>query len=584
VAQINSHEWAITARGFNNQFANKLLVLVDGRSVYGTGFGGVVWGVQDLVMEDLDRIEVIRGPGGTLWGANAVNGVINIITKSAKETQGLLVSATGGTQEQPNTTLRYGGRLGTNLFYRAYVKYFNRDGFVLSNGEDAPDSAREIQGGARVDWEPREESRLTVQGDYYADRFVENHELPILTPPYVSNLDTINHNSGGNVLARWTRNFSDSSSLTLQAYYDYFVQEQAQARQVAHTIDFDAQHRFALGSRHDLVWGLGYRYLKDQFTPSSFVSWNPAGYGQQLFSAFLQDEITLLPERFKLTLGSKFERNDFTGFEIQPSARLLWTPTARQTVWAAVSRAVRTPSRTDLHSRANYGVIPPGVPPYFSPLPVLVSLFGNPNLRSEVLLAYEFGYRVELTRRLSLDAAAFYNDYDRLIEPVTGGVVPVEFDPPPMHTLVPNTTQNAGAAHTYGVELAARWNVTDRWHLAASYSWLETRLKSGSTTYSASPQQQFQLRSSLNLPGNLEFNGAISFVDQITVARGLGSMNIPSYVRLDLGMVWHPTKRLELGVWGQNLLDDRHPEFSSYKTSVITEIPRSVVGKITWRF
>jgi len=580
VAQINGHEWAVSSRGFNSQFANKLLVLVDGRSVYATGFGGVVWGVQDVVMEDLDRIEVIRGPGASLWGANAVNGVINIITKSAKETQGVLISSSVGTFDQPSTTFRYGGQLATNLYYRVYGKFANRDGTVESGGKDAPDNAQNYQGGFRMDWEPSDENKLTLQGDFYYDRFVESQDMPSLTPPYMQNINEVNDNSGGNVLGRWTRNFSDTASLTVQTYYDHLKQEQAGGAETADIFDFDAQDRFALGTRNDITWGLGFRNEDDQFRSSFFFSVNPPAASDKIYSSFVQDEITLLPERLKMTLGSKFEHNGETGFELEPGARLLWTPTEKQTVWASVSRAVRTPSRADLGADATPQVFPP-VPP--SPFPVQISALGNPNLESEDLMAYELGYRIELTKRSSLDVAGFYNDYNHLIVE-TDTATDLVLNPPTPHVLISTTQQNAESARTYGVEVSTHCDVTDNWHLTASYSWVDVHLGFASAFLDDSPSQQAQLRSSLDLPGNLELNGAIYFVDQFDALYGVGQMKIPSYVRLDLGVVWHPVKNLEIGVWGQNLAEDRHTEFTSYKTSLITEIPRSVMGRITWRF
>lgn len=581
VARINSHEWAVSSRGFNSQYATKLLVLVDGRSVYGTGFGGVVWGVQDVVMEDLDRIEVIRGPGGTLWGANAVNGVINIITKSAKETQGALIATSGGTEDRPATTVQYGGQLNTNLYYRAYLKYYNREGMVTAAGGEAPDKAQELQGGLRLDWEPGNINKLTLQGDYYADRFTENQYLPSLQPPYGQNLNEVNHDSGGNVLGRWTHDFSASSVLTVQAYYDHLQNEQAQATEFVDTIDFDAQHQFALGDRQAVMWGLGYRHLADQFDPSVFAAWNPATHDEQLFSAFVQDEVTLVPDRFKVTVGSKFEHNDYTGYEVQPSARLAWTPTEKQTIWAAVSRSVRTPSRNEQAGRANLLVYPPYPP---NPLPTLVSTLGTPNLESEALVAYELGYRIEITKRCSVDATCFYNTYNRLIVPVAGPPLPVEPGAFPLHSLYYSTFVNAVGSQTYGAELTIRWNPTDHWHLMAGYAWMQMTCELDTPIMDSYPQQQFQIRSALDLPGNLEFNSAVYFVGATEAPYGVSEINLPAYFRLDLGLVWHPTKSLEIGVWGQNLQQDRHAEFTSYKTSLITEIPRSVLGKITWRF
>ena len=581
VAQIDSHEWAVSARGFNNQFANKLLVLIDGRSVYGTGFGGVVWGVQDVVMEDVDRIEVIRGPGASLWGANAVNVVINIITRSAKDTQGTLISVEGGTVDQPMITVRNGGELATNLFYRVYGKFYNRDGMVTTTGQDAPDSAIEGQGGFRLDWEPSDENWLTLQGDLYRDRDEENQTLNLTTlpPPYSENYNDVNYNSGGNVLGRWTHDFSDHSSLTVQAYFDRFKQEQSGAAEKADTADFDAQHRFSLGERNDITWGLGYREVVGNFRGSEFAGWNPPGAHDHLYSSFLQDEIAVLPEQLKLTLGSKLEHNDYTGFEVEPSARLAWTPTEHQTIWAAVSRAVHTPSWTDLHTYANLAVIP--TTPYLTE----ISTLGNPHLESEVETAYELGYRIEVTKHVSFDVAGFYNDYDNLIAP-TGQTGTFVIVPPPgsPYVQVDSVDENAGAGHTYGAEVSARWDVTDNWHLTANYSWLEFHLDFQTPYLQGGPENQAQLRSSLDLPRHFELNAAISFVDQYNAPYGLGQMLIPSYASVDVGLVWHATESLELGLWGQNLAQDRHLEFPSYKTTLLTEVPRTVAARITWRF
>ena len=578
VAQINDHEWAVSVRGFNNEFANKLLVLVDGRSVYGTGFGGVVWGAQDLVMEDVERIEVIRGPGASLWGANAVNGVINIITKSAKDTRGGLVSVAGGTIDQPMTEVRFGGQLATNLYGRVYGKFDNREGLVTGAGQEAPDRMLSGQGGFRLDWVPSEENTLTWQGDLYHIRNVENQAVSSWVAPYETSEDFVDNDSGANVLGRWTHDFSGQSSVTVQAYYDYFKQEQAGAADAANTFDLDAQHRFALGSRHDLTWGLGYREVEDDFTSSAFAGWDVTAAHNHLYSSFAQDEILLVPERLKLTLGSKLEHNDYTGFEVEPTGRLAWTPGEHQTIWAAVSRAVRTPAWNDLHADANLLLTPvPGTPGLMD----FVS-YGNPHLKSEDVIAYELGYRMELTKHLSLDVAGFYNDYDHLIAPSSvntsfvGGA--------PSYLLVAATYENAGSADSYGVEVSARWDVTDHWHLMANYSWLEMQLGFDSPYLESGPAQQAQLRSALDLPWHCELNGVVSFVDQDTAPYSVSQMSIPSYVRLDVGVVWHATPNLELGVWGQNLTADQHVEFPSYKTLLVTEMPRSVVARLTWHF
>jgi iron complex outermembrane receptor protein len=327
VARVDGSQWAISSRGFNGQFANKLLVLVDGRAVYTPTFGGVFWNAQDVVLENLDRIEVIRGPGASLWGANAVNGVINITTKSAKDTQGGLISVSAGTEDQPSTIVQYGGQLATNLYYRVYVKYFNREGLVDSAGRPSPDDWRSVRTGARLDWELSPSATMTVQGDYYDNRAGGNIHEPNLTPPlFFQSVNLETHNNGGNVLGRWTQNFSETSQLTLQVYFDHFKQEYGFTKVLQDTFDIDLQHRFSLGPRNDLVWGAGYRLTATKVTPSFFAEAVPESRQFSIYNAFLQDDLTVVSDRLHLILGAKVEHNEFTGWELQPNGRLLWTP------------------------------------------------------------------------------------------------------------------------------------------------------------------------------------------------------------------------------------------------------------------
>jgi iron complex outermembrane receptor protein len=577
VAQIDANHWAISSRGFNDQYANKVLVLIDGRTIYSPLTAGVFWNVQNVPLEDIERIEVIRGPGATLWGANAVNGVINIITKGAKDTQGGLVTVTYGTEDQPNTTVQYGGQLATNLFYRAYVTYFNRDNFVGSTGHNTADDWDAVRGGFRMDWEPSMDNNFTLQGDVYYGEAGETIDETKLTPPFANRVNFTDQNSGGNVLGRWTHNFSDTSQLSLQMYYDHLEEGDAPIAIKNNTYDFDLQHRFALGTRQDIVWGAGYRYLTENIAnPDFFVTLTPGSDREQLFSAFLQDDITAVRDRLHFILGSKLEHNDVTGFEVEPSGRLAWTPTEKQTVWAAVSRAVRTPSDLEQDILENRSVSQP--PP--SPVPVLVSVFGNPDLKSEKLIAYELGYRIKPASRLSFDVTAYYNVYDQLIATVQGAPV---FEPPAGPLLVPLTFQNVQHAETYGAEILGEWRVTDNWKLTASYTYLQAHLDP-QPAYNSNPQNQFQIHSYLNLPHHVELDGAVFYVNQINPLLGNASVAIPAYFRVDLGVSWRPAKSLELGIYGQNLLDDNHPEFTNYKTTVLTEIPRSVMGRVTWRF
>jgi iron complex outermembrane receptor protein len=570
VAQINASQWAVSSRGFNYQYADKLLVLVDGRSVYTPAFSGVIWEIQDLVMEDLDRIEVIRGPGAALWGDNAVNGVINITTKSARETQGGLVSTSFGTDNQSITSLRYGDQLSTNLFYRVFLKFESQDGFLNSSGNRMPDGWDALHGGARFDWEPNPSDRFTLQGDYLAADIGGTAQSPLLTPPYATNFSGPSPESDGNVVGRWTHDFSPSSQLTVQMYFDHSVESSAQLRNTVDVYDFDLQHRFALGERQDIVWGAGARDSLDDSPPAFNLTLYPERNYTQIYNVFAQDDVTVVRDRFHLILGTKFDHNTYTGFELQPGGRLLWTPSGTQTAWMAVSRAVSTPSQVDEASRFNESVFPSARGP------VLVSLLGNPSFQAEEVLAYELGYRLAPSRNWSFDLATYYNVYQRVQSYQMGSPY---FDASPLpHLVLPETAENNLSGESYGTELSVQWKPADYWRLTASYSWLHMELEPVNTSAGDSPRNQFQIHSYLDLSRSIGFSGGLYYVS------ALPDQNVPSYVRLDLGLTWRVNKSWEAGIFAQNLADSGHVEFGSYRTPALTEIPRAIYAKITWRF
>jgi iron complex outermembrane receptor protein len=543
VARVDSHQYAITARGFNSTTANKLLVLMDGRSVYTPLYAGVFWDAQDTLMEDIARIEVIRGPGATVWGANAVNGVINVINKSAEETQGLLTTGGGGTEERGFGGVRYGGRLGPNAYFRVYGKYFDRDDSVLPNGTDAHDRFRMGQGGFRMDWKPRTDQLLTLQGDIY-DGSVEQ--------PSAGDTDL----KGGNILGRWTRRFSENSDLQVQAYYDRTDRNIPLVfGEKLDTLDLDVRHRFSLARGHDVVWGFGYRYTNDHVDNSPALAFLPPHETRRLATAFVQDEVTLVENRLHLSLGSKFEHNDYTGFEFEPSARLAWTPSREQTVWAAISRAVRAPSRIDREFFA------PAQPPFL--------LAGGPNFQSEKVYAFEAGYKVQPAATLSASAATFYNVYKDLRSLESG---------PPL------TIANGLEGESYGVELEANYQPAARWRLNAGYTFfqLNLRVRPGSTDTTQkrqegdSPRNSAFLESRLDLPRNVELDATLRYVDS------LSNQGVPHYVAFDARLGWHASKALELSIVGSNLSDPQHPEFGTPATR--REIQRRVYGKVVCRF
>lgn len=574
VAQKGSHAWSISARGFNTDSANKLLVLMDGRTVYTPLFSGVFWDVQDYLLEDIDRVEVISGPGGTLWGANAVNGVINITSKSAKETQGVYVEGGGGTELRGFGGVRYGGTLTSNVFFRVYGKYFDRDGAVFPDGSDAPDSWKMGRGGFRMDAECASQNTFTLQGDYYGgDENISTGGKARV--------------GGGNILGRWTRVFSEDSDMSLQLYYDRThldIPVPANAFAPAgrlvddlDTYDVDFQHRFRLSARNQFIWGLGYRFTHDEVENAPGLAFFPTTLDQHLFSGFVQDEITLVPERLKVIIGTKLEHNDYTGLEVVPSARIVWTPTERQTVWTAVSRAIRAPSRIDRDIR----LPTPGAAPVVENL-----LIGGADFESETVIAYELGYRAQLGSNFSASLATFFNNYDDVRSTSLSPPDPVFGLPFPLFY------ENNLEGQTYGFELSVDYRMLDWWRLRGGYTFLEAdiHVKPGRADFNnalnetADPRHQFSLRSSMDLPGNLELDAGLRWVDSFQFNNSSVPDTVPSYFELDVRLAWRPTKNLEVSIVGQNLLHDHHLEYVIASPNPREEIERSVYGKLTWRF
>ena len=572
VAQVSSLTWDISARGFNpTGFSDKLLVLMDGRSIYTPLLAGVIWNMQDYLLADIDRIEVISGPGGSVWGANAVNGVINIISKNARDTQGLYTEAGAGNWLEDFVGARYGGTLATNVYYRVYGKYFDRGGEVYADGRNANDWWNRGQGGFRIDAD-RGINQWTLQGDIFGGN---SHTTAggEGTPPARSST------AGGNILGRWTHSFSDDSQSVLQIYYDRtHLQAPFQSANFGvaipagslyddlDTFDIDFQHSISPVPWDHVIWGLGYRFTHDQVANAPLVAFLPAQEDLNLFSGFLEDQIKF-PHDVTLTLGTKLEHNDYTGFEYEPSARLQWSFTANQMVWGAISRAVRMPSRYDRD--------------LFEPSPGYLNFLGSSNstFQSETVIAYELGYRSAWTKRVSSSVSLFYNDYDNLRSTgYSSGGLPLVF-------------QNGLAGHTYGGEFSIDYQLFAWWRWHAGYDYLQEDIhpKAGVTDVNnglaetADPKHQVFLRSSLDLPAHVTLDANLRWIDSIVVNNGPAAGEVPAYWELDTALTWHPTRNLEVALVGQNLLHDQHPE-AGFPGPNQEQIVRSIYGRVSWAF
>ena len=577
VARIDSNKWSLGVRGFAGRLSRSVLVLIDGRSVYTPLFAGVYWEVQDTLLEDVDRIEVIRGPGGTIWGANAVNGVINIVTKNSKDTHGMLVSAGGGNVDQGFVNFRIGsGNKDKNFNYRIYGKGFTRGSEFHSDGREF-DDWRIGQGGFRTDWNPNERDTLTIQGDLYEGTAGQRVAITSYSPPSITNVEQAAKLAGGNLMGRWKRDLATGSDIQVQAYYDRTNREDVSLAEARNTFDVDLLHHFGLPRGQDFIWGVGARFSvgnATQVVPTVVIT--PNQFTDKLYSAFIQDEIPIVQNRLSLTVGSKFLHNNYSGFDIQPSARLLWTPRQQHSLWASVTRAVRTPSRVeeDLQLTGLFTSTPP----------VFFRLATDRDFASERLLSYETGYRGLVRRYLYLDIATFYNHYDNLLS-IEPGTPFSETTPPPTHFVIPFLFRNGLSGDTSGIEIATDWTPFRSWRLKSSYSYLNLDLRKSagsldpstvSSTENSSPRHQVVIQSFLQLSKNLDLDLTYRYVS------ALPAQSVRSYSTADLRFGWHIGEGLEISIAGQNLFQPHHSEYGGDPGGLVG-IKRSAYTKITWR-
>ena len=583
VSSIDGSRYAIGARGFNEYFETKLLVLVDGRSMYTPLYSGVYWNSLDTVMQDIERIEVIRGPGATVWGANAVNGVINIITKNSSDTQGGMVSTSAGNYDQPNVSARYGGTLAGQTTYRLYAKGYDRNDFEGSTGEDAYDSSSSLRTGFRLDNEQSSRDTFSLQGEIFdGEADAEIMLTGYLSPSFVRTIKDTETYSGGHVLGSWDHKFSARSNTTLQMYYDRTDRYSIVATEVRDTVDIDFKNQLNLWDNHEIVWGAGYRWTQDDLDGSVTTNFIPASEADELWSTFIQDDINLVDDFAWVTVGTKFEHNDYTGFEVQPSIRFRLQPDPKQLIWAAVSRAVRTPSRVENDVAINLGA---GIDAQGNV--AVQRIEGSDDFDSEILIAYEVGYRWQVKQSLSFDLATYYNDYDQIRTLESKRNPFYEFGETPV-LVIPAVFDNEAEGESYGFEIQSTWQPIDSLKFIGSYSFIDLDLdyKSGSVragqtlgSEDYAPTHQFQLRNYWDLQSDLSLNSEFYYVSD------LGGGTIDSYIRIDMQLSWQASDNLRLTVGGENLFGPSHQEFFNSQSNIIaSQVPRTYWLKATFWF
>lgn len=572
VARLDSNRWAVSIRGMNSQFVNKLLVLVDGRSVYTPLFSGVWWDTMDPPLEDIERIEVIRGPGAAMWGANAVNGIINVITKSAAETQGAYAAATIGNQDRLLGFARYGGAT-KNTHWRVFVNFADRSASRAANGEDGSDEWSRFNTGFRVDRDLDERDTLSISGSAFRGVVDNLYSLAAPAPQYVSSGAHRTDLWGAELQSRWTRKLSSTSDLSIQASLEHTDRDLFVFTEARTTADLEFQHRFPISANSDLTWGLQARTTYAETTGSFLVAWRDEHRGESILSAFAQNETVLSKDRWTLTTGARIDHNEFTGFELQPNVRLLFTPNDRETWWASVSRAVRTPAQSDQDLTFVQAVVP-GAPDQ------LITAQGNPDLESETVQAAELGYRTRLGDRVSLDATAFVNHYEDLLvyEPgtpfVSGGNV-----------IVPFVAQNRTSANSYGFELSATWTPVDDTRLSATLSTQRIQVDTHDSTAPGVdpagkdlPENQVGLRLQHDFGSRIDGDVMLAYVDHLTESA------VDHYWRLDARLEYRPDSQRSFAVGIQNLLHENQVEFSDGPFGPSNETVLAIYVRASWSF
>ena len=576
VKRLAAGQWAVSIRGFNSRFSDKLLVMIDGRSIYNSLFSGVYWEHHDVPLPDIERIEVIRGPGAALWGSNAVSGVINVITKNARETQGGLAEAGAGNLEGGFATARFGGAASKDLHYRVSAKTHDRGG-ILDAGDVVSDSKMH-RASARLDWERTPRESLVVTTDAYGGNLLDTTQALTEEPPYMAALTEPSRLNGGHVLGRWTRSFSPNSSTSVQAYYDRSRRRAYElSGENADTVDVDVQNSWSPSENNQLLWGFGHRSYSDSLDNGPMVFLDPASRTLRLSSGFVGDEVQLLDGRLVLSGALRLEHNSFTGWETQPKASALWDLTDDHTAWFSFARAVRVPSRANRDMRAEY-VAFPGADGRRN----ILTYLGEPDFDSEKMNAYEAGHRFRLSKNVGLDTAVFYHDYDSMVA--------VNIRAPFLEEeslIIPAYQVNGLAGAVYGGEVVGNWRPARRWRLTGSYSWLEAQFHATRGGISeqaieeaeaASPRTQYQIRSYVDLPARMEVDTSWVFTG------GLPLLDSPSHHSIDARWSWRLVRSLQLEVAARNLLNARQTGAAWINNGTNWNFGRTGFVKVRWSF
>lgn len=585
VARIDSNKWAITSRGFNTRFANKLLVMVDGRSVYTPLFAGVYWDIQDVIIDDIERIEVIRGPGASIWGANAVNGVINIITVKPSDDQGGVVSVVAGNEEKVNASICYADQIKENLFYRANIKYFEKDAMISSPNQSS-DGWDQYRLGFHVENIISEDLDYHIDMEYYQGDVEESGIfIPLFTPPFFEMKSDILNLEGGYISGKIHYQIDEEQQISIQSYFDVNNRDSLILNQDRKQWNFEINHQWGWSEKNELIWGGGVRWDQLNLGNTAAVEFHPEDREDWLYNIFVQNEFEMMQDQVWLTTGIKLEENDYTGFEYQPTGRIYWKCNDKHSFWGSISRAIRTPSRAEEDA-----IIYNGISFSEEGVPVYPRLTGDSQASSEELLAYELGHRWNFSESLYLDQTVFLNQYDQLrsLEPRS---FILQSDPLYPYIFMDFSFENNLNASIYGYEFSGFWQPFKCWRTKFNYSLirLDFDLEKNSIDFNAldgektSPQHQFNIASFLDLPFHLKWNTSLYYVDSITTERTFNQGVIPSYIRWDMNMIWNPTTNWEMMIGVQNILDNQHSEFINFLGSSV-EIQRSYYGKIRWLF